>query len=358
MKNLVAVVFTAVLVVAAGGIWFWVNASSNPQSGGPGMGGGAAPLVSLTTVAYQPVQNRIEAVGTLVSNESVTITSKVADIVSRVHFSDGDLVEAGAILVELTNQEQSALLAEATANLNDTRMQLNRLETLGANVASASQIDEARSRYAANQARLDAIIARMDDRLIRAPFAGSLGFREVSPGTLASPGVRITTLDDISSLKLDFTVPETVLSVLRVGDNLAARSAAYPDELFEGVVASIGSRIDPTTRSVQVRAVLENPGLRLRPGMLMTLVLVADEREAMVVPEAAVVQRGELSFVYVADSELRVREQEIRLERRVQGGVIVSSGLLPGDRIVVDGIMSVRNGALVRVIGDQENTRG
>jgi len=296
------------------------------------------------------VQTRIEAVGTLVSNESMTVTSKVSDIISRIHFEDGQLVQQGDVLVELTNQEQAAQLAEARANLTDSLNQLRRLETLGANVASASLIDEARNRAEANQARLDATLARLDDRLIRAPFSGMLGFREVSPGSLVSPGVRITTLDDISSLKLDFTVPETALSAVKVGDRVTARSAAFPGELFEGDVTSVGSRIDPVTRSVSVRAILENPGLRLRPGMLMTLILIADEREALVIPEAALVQRGTSAMVFVVGNDMRAREREIELERRIPGRVVVASGIAPGERIVVDGIMGVRNNGLVRLI--------
>jgi membrane fusion protein (multidrug efflux system) len=348
-NNLSSGIFILILIAVAAGTWLYFSQDSD-SAGGPGFGGGAA-LVSLEPVRFELVADRVEAVGTLVANESMIITSKVSDTISALHFEDGDLVETGDILVELTNQEQSALLAEAQANLKDTTLQLERLETLGSNVASASQIDEARARNDANQAKLDATISRLEDRLIRAPFSGMLGFREVSPGTLVSPNTRITTLDDIDTLKLDFSIPETAFGGVRSGDIVEANSAAYRGLSFIGEVSSVGSRIDPVTRTAQVRAILPNENRQLRPGMFMTLSLIADERESLVIPEAALLQKGDRSMVYVADAEMKVTERDVVIERRLRGEVIIAAGLQPGEMIVVDGIMSMRNGAQVRVAG-------
>ena len=347
-KFLFPLVFILILLAVAIASWAYFNLQSE-QAGG-GFGGGAS-LVSLEPVSLELVADRVEAVGTLIANESLTISSKVSDIVTAVHFEDGDLVEAGYILVELLNQEQSALLAEAQANLVDTGLQLERLETLGSNVASASQIDEARARNDANQARLNAIISRMEDRLIRAPFAGMLGFRDVSLGTLVSSNTPITTLDDISVLELDFSVPETAFGSVQVGDIVEAQSAAYSNRRFQGEVSSIGSRIDPVTRTAQIRARISNENQELRPGMFMTLSLVADEREVLVIPEAALLQKGERSMVYVANDEMIVSERNVTIERRLPGRVVVSEGLEPGELLVVDGIMTMRNGASIRLAG-------
>ncbi len=354
MKQSKALIFTLVLVVAAGGLWWYSNNQPAPEAGG--WGGGEA-SVSLEEVSIQTVQDSVEAVGTLLANESVTITSRVSDIVTVVHFEDGDVVEAGDILVELTNQEQSAQLAEARANLTDARLQLERLERLGSNVASASQIDEARARYDASEARLNAIIARMDERLIRAPFSGMLGFRQISPGSLVSPQTPITTLDDIETLRLEFNIPETAFGALQRGDRIVALSAAYPGKTFNGEVISVSPRIDPVTRSVSVRAAVPNPNLELRPGMLMTLSLIASEREALVISEAAVLQKNGRSLVYVANADMQVFERDIVIQQRRRGTVEVASGLQPGERIVVDGIMGVRNGAKVREISDQSDSQ-
>lgn len=348
-SNLIVGVFILALVATAAGSWVYFNKDSG-QAGGPGFGGGAA-LVSLEPVRFELVADAVEAVGTLIANESVTISSKVSDIVTAVHFEDGDIVEAGYILVELLNQEQSALLAEAQANLIDTGLQLERLETLGSNVASASQIDEARARNDANQAKLDATISRMEDRLIRAPFGGMLGFRDVSIGTLVNSNTPITTLDDISVLELDFSIPETAFGAVGVGDKVEAQSAAYRGLSFVGEVSSIGSRINPVTRTAQIRARIANTDQKLRPGMFMTLSLVADERELLVIPEAALLQKGTRSMVYVANDEMIVAERDVVVERRLTGNVVISDGLQPGEMLVVDGIMTMRNGAQIRVAG-------
>ena len=143
------------------------------------------PLVTVGRAQRDQIYDVVEALGTAQANESVTLTAKVTDTVRRVNFEDGDYVEAGAVLIELTNQEEEALLAEARANLDDAESQLRRLEDLsGRGLTSASDLDVARSRAGAMQARFNSIVARLRDRLILAPFSGLLGFRLVSPGTM------------------------------------------------------------------------------------------------------------------------------------------------------------------------------
>src|SRR5262245_6974290 len=197
---------------------FPAAAGGRPAGGPPGgFGGGGrpqaqAPLVTVGKVRRDSIFDVVEALGTAQANESVTLTAKVTDTVRRVNFEDGDYVDAGTVLIELTNQEEEALLAEARANLDDAESQLRRLTDLsGRGLTSASELDVARSRAGATQARLNSIVARLRDRLIQAPFSGVLGFRQVSPGTLLSPNTPITSIDDISVIKLDFTVPETFI---------------------------------------------------------------------------------------------------------------------------------------------------
>ncbi len=346
-KSLVPLLILLVAGLAAYGL-FLHNGNNGGSAGGPpagfgGMGGGA--LVVLEAVEYERLANEIEAIGTVRALESVTLTPKVSDTVSAIHFEDGDLVEAGTILLELTNREEQALLAEAQANLEDGRRQLRRLEELvQQGSVPVSQVDEARSRVDAQEARLEALLARLDDRLIRAPFDGALGFREVSQGTLVSPGTAITTIDDISSIRLEFSVPEVFLGVLAPGQRVVARSAAYPDETFEGEISSIGSRVDPVSRAATVRARIPNDELRLRPGMLMTLRLVTAERDALVVPERAVTQIDTRAFVYVANDGI-AEQRTVRLGDRQPGRVEILDGLEAGEEIVTDGVIRVRPGA-------------
>lgn len=353
--------FLLIALVAAVAAVAWYVFGPAADRGAPGIGGPAAgagafggrrpdpPLVVLGQVRREAMLDTVDALGTAQANESVTLTAKVTDTVRRVGFEDGDYVEVGSILVELTNQEEEALLAEARANLEDASRQLARLEELSAvGLAPDSELDIARSREAASQARLDTVLARLADRLILAPFAGVLGFRQVSPGTLVTPTTAITTLDDISIIKLDFTVPEVFLGAMTPGARVLAESASYPGRQFVGVVRTVGSRVDPVTRAVQVRAHIENEDRALRPGMLLTARVVMAERDVLVVPEGAVFQIQSRAYVYTVDAQLTARQHEIEIGERRRGIVEVVAGLDAGDTIVVEGLIKLRDGIVVR----------
>jgi membrane fusion protein (multidrug efflux system) len=252
------------------------------------------------------------------------------------------------VLIELTNQEEEAALAEARANLEDVESQLRRLEDLhGRGLAAVSDLDVARARAAANRARLNSVVARLSDRLIQAPFSGLLGFRQVSPGTLLSPSTPITSIDDISIIKLDFTVPETFMGTMAPGAKIVAKSVSFPDREFEGIVRTVGSRVDAVTRAITVRAHIDNADRALRPGMLLTVAVVTAERSALVVPEGAVFQVQNRAYVYRVDGDT-VHQQQIEVGGRRFGVVEVLGGLQEGDPIVVEGIIKLREGARVR----------
>ena len=300
------------------------------------------------TATVRSIAEIVEAIGTTQANESVTITAKVTDSIRHVRFDDGDFVQEGDVLVELTNEEQTALLQEEEAGRQDAQNQYDRLkDLLDQRSIPVSDVDEARARLAAAEARFQAVVARLDDRLIRAPFAGLLGFRQVSAGTLITPGTPITTLDDISVIKLDFALPEVHLGVVHPGLSLTAASAAFPDRSFAASVRTVGSRVNPVTRAVTVRARIDNPDALLRPGMLMTVKLTTASREALMVPETALVQRGMETFVY-AVTDGRAAMTTIDLGIRRDGWAEARTGLTPGQEVVVEGVMKVRDGGPVR----------
>ncbi|HJR68449.1 MAG TPA: efflux RND transporter periplasmic adaptor subunit, partial [Gammaproteobacteria bacterium] len=306
------------------------------------------PLVTVGRARRDRIYDVVEALGTAQANESVTLTAKVTDSVRRVNFEDGDYVDAGTVLIELTNQEEEALLAEARANLDDAESQLRRLEDLSSRGLSAeSELDVARSRAAAQRARLNSVVARLRDRLILAPFSGMLGFRQVSPGTMLSPNTPITSIDDISVIKLDFTVPESAIGSMAPGAKIVAKSVSFPGRNFEGTVRTVGSRVDPVTRAITVRAHIENSDRALRPGMLLTVEVVTAERMALVVPEGAVFQVQNRAYVYRADGDT-ARQQQIDVGDRRFGVVEVLGGLTEGDLIVIEGIVKLRDGARMR----------
>ncbi|MFN2309949.1 MAG: efflux RND transporter periplasmic adaptor subunit [Gammaproteobacteria bacterium] len=295
--------------------------------------------------------DRIEALGTLRANESVTLSATLTERISALHFDDGDRVAAGQPLVELVSTEEQALRTEAQSTVDEARRQLRRVESLAAEgAASKSLLDERRRESETARARLAAIEARLDERIVRAPFAGVLGLRQVSVGTLLSPGTPIVTLDDDATLKLDFTVPSVFLSVLRPGLALGATSAAFPGRPFTGVVAAIDSRIDPVTRAVTVRARVPNPERLLRPGMLMQVTLGTQPREATLIPEKALMPLGQSQSVLVVGADGTVERRAIQIGTRRPGEVEVLEGLVPGERVVTDGTQKLRPGDPVRIL--------
>ena len=315
----------------------------------PPAGNRAPPAtITSTTVAGKPWSDAIEALGTARANESVLVTAKVTETVVRVNFEDGDLVEAGDVLVDLSGRAEVAGLAEAAAAYRESQQQFERLQQLTARkLIPTSQLDTQRAAMDSARARLDATRARLSDRVITAPFAGVLGFRQVSPGTLVTPGTTIASLDDVSLMKLAFAVPQAFLAALAVGQEITATSNSYPDSEFTVPVTTVDSRIDPGTRAVTVRAEMPNPERLLRPGMLLTLRVFQPERQALVVPEISVIQVAQRAHVFRVLPDDTVEQVDVELGQRRRGEVEVLEGLAAGDRIVVDGSVKLRQGSSV-----------
>ena len=298
----------------------------------------------------QPVawSDTVRALGTAHARESVTLTAKVSEIVDQVHFESGQHVQAGQPLVTLRVDAQEAALGEAEATLAEAEEQYRRLEGLaGQKLVARSTLDAQRALREVAAARVRQMRSDISDRHVRAPFAGVLGIRQVSPGALLTPNATIATLDDISHMYVDFQVPESSLSAMVPGARVTATSAAWPGREFTGQVQTTDARIDPNTRAVTVRAVFDNDQSLLRPGMLLDVRLYRPDRQALVVPEIAVVQVGRDSFVYRVDAEGRVAQAPVRAGARHAGQAEIVEGLQAGDRIVVDGTGKLRPGVTV-----------
>jgi membrane fusion protein (multidrug efflux system) len=310
--------------------------------------GDAAVVVTTAPVRAQAWSDRIDALGTARARESVTVTAKVSETVERVHFDSGDEVATGAPLVSLSGRQQQALLDAAQAAAAEAEQLYRRQEQLVAQqLIARSSLDTQRATRDSTRARVAQVRADLGDRVIRAPFAGRLGIRQVSPGTLVQPGTAIANLDDISRVYVDFPVPEAQLANLEPGQLLQAASAAYPRRVFNGIVATIDSRIDDVTRAVTVRGEFPNPDRSLRPGMLLQVQLARGERQALVVPEIAVVQVAQTSSVYRVKPDGSVEQVDVQLGGRSAGQVEITKGLRAGDRIVVDGTGKLRPGAKI-----------
>lgn len=317
------------------------------------------PPATVTTVRLQPVRwsDELTALGTAKARESVDITASVTQTVASVDFDSGQFVKRGQGLVTLTQGEQSASVAEAQAALRDAEQLYDRNRRLAdQQLIARSELETQRTALEAARARVAAQRATVADRVIRAPFDGVLGLRLVSAGTLVTPGTPITTLDDVSLIKLDFTFPESALSQLAVGQRVSARSDAWPDAVFEGKIATIDSRVDPVTRAVMVRAEIPNPDGKLRPGMLLDVGVERAARETLAIPELALQQSGANASVFRVEAGNKVKQVPVKIGARRRGEVEIVSGLKAGDRIVVDGTVKLRDGSAIQDVTQQQAT--
>lgn len=419
-----------------------------------GGAGGRPTNVTLATADVRTFSDRIEVPGTAVANESITITSKVSDVVDQVLFESGQYVQRGAPLIVLARTEQSADLggaqrdiaaafddadgvlseaaaaradadaayneinavsrdldaarasiSEAQAAQTEARLNLDRVNILAERgYASKARLDGARAQLQTAQARVQvaqqraagasqrittqekraaALTARamsveqragsararaqsvsqrsasaqsrLADRTIRAPFSGRVGLRTVSPGQLARPGEALATLDDISQIKIDFDVPESRMSSLQVGTQIAVRSAAVPDQLNRAVVRFIDTRVDPRSRTVRARAYVPNENGLLRPGMLMSVDLLSPGRQMPAVPEVALLEEGNASFVFVADGTaaadgtgLKAKKTAVTIGARREGYVEILGGIPVGAPVIVEGLVRLRDGQPIK----------
>jgi membrane fusion protein (multidrug efflux system) len=232
--------------------------------------------------------------------QSVTLTAAATQLVQRVRFSDGQAVTKGAILVELRDTEQDAGVGQAKARLVEAERAYQRYKSLNdKGFASRAQLEGYEATWRSAQADVAAAEARQNDRLIRAPFSGVVGLSDVAPGALVNPGAPIVTLDDLSTMRVDFQVPERYLGQLRPGQPITASVDAYPGEQIQGRIALLDTRIDERTRAITARAEFPNPNRRLKAGMMMRVSIARGQRQALAAPESAVAVQGDSAFVFV-----------------------------------------------------------
>jgi membrane fusion protein (multidrug efflux system) len=312
------------------------------------------PAVIVAPVKAAEFVDRVEALGTLRANESIALTASVTEKIGALHFDDGDRVSAGQTLVEMISAEEQAQLKEARALVAEATSQYRRVQSLATQGTAAESLRDERLRELQTaRARLVGIESRLSDRLIKAPFDGVIGLRNVSVGALVEPGDVIATLDDDSVLKLDLSIPSVHLATLRPGIAVVASTRAYGERVFRGALRSIDSRVDPVTRAVVARVMIPNDERLLKPGMLMHVTLRKNPREALSIPESALMPLGREQFVLVADPQAdgshKARRQQIQIGTRRPGEVEVSSGLEAGELVITHGTIRVRPGQAVTV---------
>lgn len=314
-----------------------------------------APIPVVLAVAEQrQTATRVEAVGTTLSRRAIEIVPLASGRVEEIAFEPGQFVEAGDVLVRLDDDIQRADLTEAEATLQETVRALQRATALRQkNAVPEATVDQLVAAEVSGQAELDRARRRLADRTVRAPFAGVVGLRQIDLGARVDESSVLTTLDDRGEMEIEFSLAEALYGQIFPGQSVVATSVAFPDRSFEGLVVTIDSRVDPTSRAFKVRARLPNPDLTLPAGMFMHIAVMLGSRDAIMIPEEAVIVQGTRTFVYVvADGRASVRP--IRVGHRETGAVEVAEGIAVGEAVVVRGTQRLRDGAPVQVIEDGE----
>lgn len=346
---LVAAVIAVLLMLLVGGLKLAFGGKAPGQGGPPG--GGRATSVSQIVVQPRTFTDRVEVLGVAKGRQSVTITSNTAELITAVHFSDGQAVTKGQVLVELKGDQEDAGIAQAQAQLAQADREYQRWKTLAdKGIAPRASADQYLSARDTARAALASASAQKLDKVIRAPFSGRVGISDIAPGALISPGTAIVTLDDVSLIRVDFSVPDRYLPILREGLTITAKPDALPGEMFTGRIAQIDTRIDPTTRALKARAEFPNAGGRLKPGMLIKVGIDQGQRQAVAVPEAAIQFEGTQASVFLITKGPKgqiARRTTVQTGLSSDGYVEIVSGLKAGDKIVGDGLNRVQDGAAV-----------
>jgi membrane fusion protein (multidrug efflux system) len=327
-------------------------AAAKPET--PAGGGGGAPQgmpVEAEIAKAERIAQEIIAVGSLRSNESVTLSSEIAGRITGIHFREGQPVNKGALLFELDDSVYRAELEQARAGLALSERNHERAKELfGRSLISARERDEAAARLDVDRAAVSLAEARLAKARIRAPFEGVVGLRAVSPGDYIAAGQPLAPLEQLSVLKADFRLSEAALSAIKVGQTLNLEVDAYPGKTFPGRVYAIDPRLAEATRSIGVRARVPNDQGELRPGLFARVRLVIAERgEAVLVPEQSIIPQADQLFVYVIEDG-KAAMRPVQLGLRQAGRVEVTSGVRPGDVVITAGAQKIGPGAPVTPI--------
>lgn len=358
-KKYFVAIIAVIGLLALGGYAYYANQSVSPAPQSPGKAaapgkpggppGGFAVGVETATVAATAFQDDVAAVGSLKSNESVVLRPEIAGRIAAIHLREGMPAVKGAVLVALDAATQSAELRQAEANLALAQANYKRTEDL---YQKKFVSERARDESAASLKVLEAAVAlaraKLQKTQIRAPFSGIVGIRNVSVGDYVKEGQELINIEDIGSLKVDFRLPESYLSRLRKGQAIEIATDAMPGETFKGVLDAIDPLLDASGRAISLRARLDNPDLKLRPGMFVRVRLAfGGERQGLTVPEEALVPAGNDNFVFKV-VEGKAQRAKVTIGQRRGASVEIEEGLKAGDEVVTAGQLKLRDGVPVR----------
>jgi RND family efflux transporter MFP subunit len=340
MKNKIILSMLSLSILAAAPI---VNAKRQ---------GPASVTVVTEQVQTHQVSQSLSLVGKLDAEKSVMISPEVSGKIDVIAFTANQNVEKGQLLIQLNDDKAKASVAEAKAYLKDEKRKLKEFERLvKRNAITQTEIDAQKASVEIAQARLDAANANLKELHITAPFSGTVGFIDFSLGKLVSAGSELVTLDDLSVMQLDLQVPERYLSQLSEGMQVTAQTAAWPGVEFKGEVVGIDSRINQETLNLRVRIHFANPNVQLKPGMLVAADMAFPAIEAPIIPVQALEYSGTKRYVYIVGADNKAVRTEVILGARIENLVVIEKGLDIGQKIVVQGIVNMRDGVAVTELG-------
>jgi membrane fusion protein (multidrug efflux system) len=314
--------------------------------------------VSSAIVREEKWQGTISAIGSVAAAQGVTVTTEIAGLIREITFESGAVVARGDLLVRLDTSSEEAQLRAIKAQVELARINLDRTKTLREeNMVPQADLDTAEATMKQNQANADAIQAVIDKKTIRAPFAGRLGIRQVNLGQYLDAGKPIVSLQSLTPIYADFSLPQQQLARLQTGLRVRLAIDAFPDREFQGQLTAINPDLDSATRSVGLRASFENADGSLRPGMYARVeVLLPEESNVLVIPLTSVLNDPYGESVYVIESNstvpgatpnLTVRRQIVRTGRTRGDYVTVEAGLKAGEKIASSGVFKLRPGMSV-----------
>lgn len=305
------------------------------------------------TVTQSLAEPTLKLVGKLTANRSVIISPEVTGRIVNIAVQSGQTVARGETLIALDSGKQQAELAEQNASLRDETRKLNEMRKLVARGAvTQSELEGQQAAVDQAKARLDAARYELSLRTLQAPFAGRVSLIDLSEGALVNSGDNLLHLDEVDKLRLDLAVPERYLSLLHPGMAVTATSSAWPDQHFAGTLTTLDSRVSNDSQNIKARVMIPNANGQLRPGMLLNVVLALPARQLTLIPAQSVEYVGEQRFVYRLEADGRVKRIPVVLGETEGETVWVTEGLKIGDRIVVEGLVNLRDGVLVHDLAE------
>ena len=311
------------------------------------------PQVLVAPAKTQRVVETLSQVANVQANEMIEIKSEIDGVVEQIHFEEGQRVKEGQLLVTLDATKLAAQLAQTESNFQLSKANFERSKQLfDDKLISQQEYDQAAATFQANVANLDLVRRQLKDSRIYAPFEGVMSARNISPGQVISRNTIVSWLIDLDPVKIEFQIPERYLGEVSEKQNISVTVAAYPREKFNGEVFFVAPYVDPTNRAATVKAYVPNLDFRLKPGMFANLDLTLTVRDdAIVIPEAAITQilTNSQAVIFTVNNEGNAQRKQVTIGVRLVGAVEVTEGLVPGERVIVEGIQKVVPGAPVRI---------